>query len=84
MASISSGFSMSPQAGIAFLPCTTELTKRALSSGGNLRRSKDDVPGLIHSASSARPAHQPGLHRDAREVRSGDGLLVATYRKALR
>ena len=37
---------MSFQGGIAFLPFRTELKKRVRSSWGNLRRSKEMVPGL--------------------------------------
>lgn len=34
---------------------------------------------LIHPLGELRRAHQTGLHGDVGEVRSGDGLLVATY-----
>ena len=35
----------------------------------------------IHPLGELRRAHQTGLHGDVSEVRSGDGLLVATYRR---
>src|SRR5215475_9375384 len=47
-ASISSGFSRSPQGGIWFLPRVTEETKRSRCSGGNSRRSKA-LSGVLHA-----------------------------------
>jgi hypothetical protein len=36
---------------------------------------------LVHPLGELRRAHQAGLHRDVGEVRGGDDLLVAVYRR---
>src|ERR1700742_615992 len=36
---------------------------------------------LLHPVGELRRAHQAGLHRDAGEIRGGDGLLVAICRR---